>query len=202
MRPANLRSSLVPLVVLFFTFACLSETALAQLADPRAAAIELALTQQRAATDIRPSKLRAAVMIGRVCDEPGKNIVANAVAKFKKAGVRVTGPRDETIPAFAGSAAVVESCWRMGWKKDDIVETTSFPSYRGFILIGRYVVEKIGEEQQGAFGTRVVPFRAHFVANNLGSKLISLGLAEKPPAMIEQQAEMHKDVDGRPVAAL
>ena len=67
------------------------------------------------------------------------------------------------------------------------------------VVIGRWVVDKIGEEQTGNMG-KFTPFTAHFEANDIGKGLIAAGLQSAPADVPNGMAALYKDANGNWVA--
>jgi hypothetical protein len=91
------------------------------------------------------------------------------------------------------------------WDKDMPIVPT--PTYMGRSypsgIIGRMIVDKLGDDQIGAFGVKVTPFRAHFEINSLGKELLLRHIIEVAPTDItDGHAEITKDADGNFVAKL
>jgi hypothetical protein len=66
--------------------------------------------------------------------------------------------------------------------------------------IGRYIVDKVGDEEPGALGGKVTPFKAHFVANKLGAEFIAASIIKAPADITDGGATLHKDADGNWIA--
>jgi len=95
-----------------------------------------------------------------------------------------------------------KSCREVTWDASAGITQTSPGSTFGRAPLGRYVVDKVGDEQDGILGTKFRPYRSHFVPSPLGTKLIAAGIAKQPDANDEGQAVFHKDADGKWVAQL
>jgi hypothetical protein len=65
----------------------------------------------------------------------------------------------------------------------------------GDIVLGRYIVDKVGDEETEPFGN-VSPFRMTFHPSAFGMKLIADELATPPQKTVDGQASLSKDVDG------
>ena len=68
--------------------------------------------------------------------------------------------------------------------------------------VGRYVIDKVGDNVTGADGTTTAPYRAHFEIVPLGSELQKAGMwnGKRPDDVTDGHASLHKDADGKWVA--
>jgi hypothetical protein len=72
----------------------------------------------------------------------------------------------------------------------------------GRLPIGHFVVDKVGEEQDGQMGGKVTPFKVHFEWNAIGKDMLARHLATTPATPTDQMAQLHKDADGKWVAQI
>jgi hypothetical protein len=157
--------------------------------DPRVAAIQTALAAP-------PHGTMAAVEYGQQCTTPWQ--------------LMGPPPPDPRSYAHIPGAHVVKdgmsrpdilgkryACFSVTW--DPAVATLDGP--RMMATLGRYLVDKVGDEQDSALG-KITPYRAHFEPNPTGTALIAARLATKPEDIADGQALLHKNADGAWVAQL
>lgn len=100
------------------------------------------------------------------------------------------------------------SCKRVTWEPNILLGATTndngigYPQSSAYVSLGRYVVDKVGDEVDGPLGMHVTPFRAHFDASVVGAALIARKEAQQPLDIADGQAIMHKDADGKWIANL
>jgi hypothetical protein len=106
------------------------------------------------------------------------------------------------VHAVPAANSGTEPCAIFTWVKTANVHNV----FNGIIYewtanIGRYIVDKVGDEEPGALGGKVTPFKAHFVANKLGAEIIAASIIKAPADITDGGATLHKDADGNWVAA-
>ncbi len=69
-----------------------------------------------------------------------------------------------------------------------------------YVNLGRYVVEKVGDNESGPMGLTITPFRAEFIPSPVGKILIDGHAATAPENLPDGQAVVHRDADGKWVA--
>lgn len=155
--------------------------------DGRMAAVQTAL-------DANPTVLT--VPNGKTCHS---DVYWGAIApdKFKGLGyVEVKSAGSET--GLMGT----QSCTTVTWSKSANVKPSIGDEERAQLPVGRYVVDKVGEEQDGPMGSKVYPYKAHFEVNAIGKDMIARHMAQEPPARPDSIVALHKDADGKWVAQL
>jgi hypothetical protein len=155
--------------------------------DGRVAAVQAAL-------DANPSFIF--VPNGKSChhDIYWGNIAPKNFKGLKYVTVKASG-EDRT---FMGT----EPCTTVTWDKSAKIMPTIGNDERAELPIGHYVVEKVGDEQDGPMGAKVTPYKAHFEWSSIGKDMQARHLAQEPAPRPDAMAEMHKDADGKWIAQL
>jgi hypothetical protein len=89
------------------------------------------------------------------------------------------------------------NCFHFAWDSSARFDAFGTAEDRSNLIIGRYVVDKVGDDQTGLFGAKIAPFKAHFEANDIGKMLIARGLARAPNDIENGQATVGTDADGK-----
>jgi hypothetical protein len=89
-------------------------------------------------------------------------------------------------------------CWFVSW--DAATGVNNAPAGSAIAIqvaanIGRYAVDKVGEDQTGAGGGKLTPYTAHFEPSALGKALIAAGVVHEPTP-IDARASLVKNADG------
>jgi len=155
--------------------------------DPRVAAIETFL-------DSKTTKFQVPNGPHSVgCDHPYTSDPSpSRYAKVKGAHVRPSG--------YSGLGL----CYIVTWDKSvPLIEIGASNGDRQYAVdAGHYIVDKVGDEEDGPLGVKETPYKAHFIATPVGKSLIAAGLFNLPSTITDGQAELHKDADGKWVAGL
>jgi hypothetical protein len=93
------------------------------------------------------------------------------------------------------------NCFHFAWDSSARFDVFGTSEDRSNLIIGHYVVDKVGGDQTGPFGARIAPFKAHFEANDIGKLLIARGLAKAPDDIDNGQATVGTDADGKSVVS-
>ena len=97
-------------------------------------------------------------------------------------------------------------CVKLTWSPSSGIRNLPPPDYGGAnyadALLGHYVVDKVGEEQDGAMGLKVTPYKAHVVLNELAKSLIAARVVRAPADVTDGQVLLRKDADGKWIAQL
>lgn len=83
-------------------------------------------------------------------------------------------------------------CWKHVWP---VAAQFTFVRGNGDIVLGRYIVDKVGDEETEPYG-KISPFRMTFHPSAFGVKLIAAKIATPPKKTVDSQASFSKDVDG------
>lgn len=90
-------------------------------------------------------------------------------------------------------------CWFVSWDAASGVNNAPAGSSIAIQVaakIGRYVADKIGEEQTGAGGGKITPYSAHFEPTALGKALVAAGVVREPAPIGDGRASLVKNADG------
>jgi hypothetical protein len=153
-------------------------------ADPRAAAIQKYL-------DATPNLPYAPVANGPECAGPGRP----SPALYRT----VPGAHVRAQPVQRESDGSIVRCYTVTWDASVPVAMRALCAMCGSTPqtpFGRFVVDKVGEEQSGPLGIKVTPYTAHFVPNSVGEHLIAVKLASRPNDISDGQAALLKDANG------
>jgi hypothetical protein len=148
----------------------------------------------QAALDTRPPN--AQVPDGKVCGDTDD--VAAAPKKFMHFPfVHVTSIGTET--GIFGATP----CYMVVWDKSTGVSPVPAGMDGGptEAVIGRMVVDKVGEVQSSADATsKMAPYTAHFEPNEVGKALTAADIVSRPQDENDGQANVHKDANDKWVA--
>jgi hypothetical protein len=163
--------------------------------DARAAAIQKAL-------DARP--VIGAVRSGRLCGRP-EDFAHIARLLDPKAYTHVPGAHitPNGTKHRVGGGLATEPCMFLSWDASTGIINSPTRDYGAetSAKMGRFVVDKVGDEQDGPMG-KTTPYKAHFEPNDLAKALIAAGIVERPADVNDGPALLHKDADGQWVAQL
>jgi len=158
--------------------------------DGKAAAIQVAL-------DTKPPI--AEVISGRRCGETAADFAQGDPRAYAHIpGAKVVRDGSRALPFV--SPPRTAPCYQVSWPPS--VQQEPYKSV-GEVAIGKFLVDKVGDDQDvtTAVGTmKATPYKAHFVANDMGKALIDAHLATPPPDITDGQAALHKDADGKWIA--
>jgi hypothetical protein len=97
------------------------------------------------------------------------------------------------------SGGPTKKCRDVTWDPSANVRSSGMEG-NGEAMLGSFVVDKIGDEQDMPLGMKVTPYKAHFVPTDLGGSLIAAKLVQTPQDIGDGQVVMHKDADGKWIA--
>ncbi len=157
--------------------------------DGRLAAIQTAL-------DAHPPFIN--VPNGTVCHLDVYWPAGNYPSKFKGLSYVNVKPAGVHRDMFSGT----EPCTTVTW--DASAHFTPQPGNEesGTIPIGRFIVDKVGDEQDGPLGMKLTPFKQHFEWSAIGKDMLARHVAIEPTAPADRSAVLHKDADGKWVAEI
>lgn len=101
-------------------------------------------------------------------------------------------------PAGIDEGGSMLKCFEYSWPASIkfISKKDYFGNTRSAVQTGRYIVDKVGEEQDDAQGVKSTPFKAHFEPSEVGAAMFTAKVVERPPD-ISNMLPMHKDADGK-----
>lgn len=112
-------------------------------------------------------------------------------------GPVVKSPLFEGIlqPSQIKPGGPTKPCRAVTWDGTAAVKQSSAGSTYGLATLGRYVLDKLGEDAQ-QMGITYAPFRAHFEPSTTGKALIDAHIVRAPALSHEGSMFMSKDADG------
>ena len=98
-------------------------------------------------------------------------------------------------PSQIKSGGPTKPCRAVSWDAGSGVKHSSAGSTYGLATLGRYILDKVGDDAQQLGGT-YAPFRAHFEPSATGKALIDAHIVHAPSQSREGSMFMSKDADG------
>jgi hypothetical protein len=157
--------------------------------DGRLAAIQAALDARQPFINV-PN--------GKVCHLDVYWPAGNSPDKFKGlsyVSVKAAGVQHDMMMG-------TQPCTIVTWAPSAHFTVNAANEENGSLPIGRFIVDKVGDEQDGPLGTKVTPFKVHFEWSAIGKDMLARHLAQEPTPPTDPMAELHKDADGKWVAQL
>jgi len=156
--------------------------------DGRLAAIQAAL-------DARPMQIN--VPNGTVCHADAFWVAGNAPAKFKGlsyVSVKAAGVQHGLMGT--------EPCTTVTWAPSSHFAVNAGNDENGWLPVGHFIADKVGDEQDGPGGIKLTPFKVHFEWFAIGKDMLARHLAKAPDPPADPMAALHKDADGKWIAQL
>jgi hypothetical protein len=141
----------------------------------------------------------AEVISGRRCGETAADFAQGDPRAYAHVpGAHVARDGTRAMPDWPPRMA---PCYQVSWPPS--VRQEPYKSV-GAVAIGKFLVDKVGEDEDVTTAAGVIkatPYKAHFVANDMGKALIDAHLATPPSDITDGRAALHKDADGKWIAA-
>ena len=164
----------------------------------------------------------ASACSGAANDVPGKTAAIQALLDSSEKRPAVMVPNGKNCPGWmstlptdiAAFQAIKEvhvskdgACYDFTWDASALILPGERMGPLGPVHIftapvGRYIVDKVGDEADGPAGTKITPYKAHFEKNAIGPELLAAHEwnGKAGDDITDGQAVLHKDADGKWIA--